>query len=135
MSIGGKVFKGATKFLDSVAVQKATEYSYQPGMGASNTMTAVGLLGRQFLGANRDGPVLTGGAKYLMANPPSEEFPSVYYWYYGTQVMHNMRGENWDTWSRKLRDILVRTQVRNVGALPTEAGIPRRTCGANRAVA
>ncbi len=62
----------------------------------------------------RDNPMLTGGMKYLMGHLPDENFPNIYYWYYGTQVMHNMSGYEWDTWNRKMRDLLVRTQVRNV---------------------
>ena len=58
--------------------------------------------------------MLTGGMKYLMENMPDEEASNIYYWYYGTQVLHNMSGKEWDTWNRKMRDLLVRTQVRNV---------------------
>ena len=36
-------------------------------------MTAVGLLGRQYLGAKRDNPMLAGGMKYLMNHLPDEE--------------------------------------------------------------
>ncbi len=79
-------------------------------------MTAVGLLGRQYLGVKRDSPMLTGGMKYLMNHLPDEKVPNTYYWYYGTHVMHNMSGTQWDTWNRKIRDILVRTQVRDVNS-------------------
>ena len=98
-------------------------------------MTAVGLLGRQYLGAKRDNPMLTGGMKYLMNHLPDEKLPNIYYWYYGTQVMHNMSGAEWDTWNRKMRDILVRTQVRDVNTVPTVAGTRQRTHGADKAVA
>ena len=70
----------------------AREYAYQPGQPASNTMTSVGLLCRQYLGAKRDNPMLTGGMAYLMNHLPDEGFPNIYYWYYATQVMHNMSG-------------------------------------------
>ncbi len=49
---------------------------------SSNTMTAVGLLGRQYLVRNRDNPMLTGGMKYLMNHLPDEDLPNIYYWYY-----------------------------------------------------
>jgi len=58
--------------------------------------------------------MLTGGMKYLMNRLPDENAPDTYYWYYGTQVMHNMSGYQWDTWNRKMRDILVHTQIRDV---------------------
>src|SRR5262249_14425023 len=35
---------------------------------------------------------------------------NIYYWYYATQVMHNMADKEWDTWNRKMRKILVTTQ-------------------------
>ena len=88
-------------------------YSYQPGQAGSDTMTAVGLLCRQYLGAKRDDPMLSGGMSYLMNNLPDEGRANVYYWYYATQVMHNMNGSEWDTWNRKMRQLLVHTQVRN----------------------
>ena len=43
-------------------------------------------------GRKRDNPMLVGGMAYLMAHLPDEGFPNVYYWYYATQVMHNMSG-------------------------------------------
>jgi hypothetical protein len=113
LSVGGSAFSGASKWLDSVAVHDGTEYGYTPG-GSSPTMTAVGLLCRQYLGAKRDNPMLTGGMAYIMNHLPDEGFSNIYYWYYATQVMHNMSGYEWDTWNRKMRDLLVRTQVRSV---------------------
>ena len=117
LNVGESVFTGASKWLDSVAVREGTEYAYQPGNSSSHTITAVGLLGRQYLGAKRDNPMLTGGMKYLLNHLPDESFPNIYYWYYGTQVMHNMSGNEWDTWNRKMRDLLLRTQVRNIEAV------------------
>jgi len=113
LNVSGSVFSNTSKWLDSVAVHDGTEYSYQPGNGAQNTMTSVGLLCRQYLGVKRDNPMLTGGMAYLMKNLPDAAFPNVYYWYYATQVMHNMNGYEWDTWNRKMRDLLVHSQVRN----------------------
>ena len=59
----GSAFSGATKWLDSVALHDGTEYSYQPSQSSSNTMTSVGLLCRQYLGAKRDNPMLIGGMR------------------------------------------------------------------------
>ena len=109
----GNVFSSASKWLDSVASDNGAEYCYQPGVPAMPSMTAVGLLARQYLGAKHDNPMLAGGAKYLMKYLPDEEARNIYYWYYATQVMHNMQGQDWETWNGKTRDILVRTQVRD----------------------
>ena len=114
LNVGGSVFSGTSKWLDLVAVHDGTEYGYQPGTGASSTMTSVGLLCRQYLGAKRDNPMLIGGMSYLLNHLPDEGFPNIYYWYYATQVMHNMSGYEWDTWNHKMRELLVHTQVRDV---------------------
>ena len=44
-----KVFDKARKFLDSTALKKGTEYCYLPGMSSTPSITAEGLLGREFL--------------------------------------------------------------------------------------
>ena len=33
LNVGGSVFSGTSKWLDSVAVHDGTEYAYQPGQG------------------------------------------------------------------------------------------------------
>ena len=139
----GSVFSGTSKWLDSVAVHDGTEYSYQPGQAPVNTMTSVGLLCRQYLGAKRDNPMLTGGMAYLMNHLPDEGFSNVYYWYYATQVMHNMsrtNGPQWDTWNRKMRELLVqhagpqyrRVRQRKLGAGEGRLGPARRSPHADR---
>jgi hypothetical protein len=107
------VFSSASKFLDSVSSDNGAKYCYQPGVPAMPPMTAIGLLSRQYLGAKHDNPMLTGGVKYLMEFLPDEEARNIYYWYFGTQFMHNMQGQDWEAWNAKMRDILVRTQVRD----------------------
>ena len=47
-----------------------------------------------------------------MANLPDENARNVYYWYYGTQVMHNMADQDWNVWNHKMREILVKEQER-----------------------
>ena len=114
LNVGGSVFSGTSKWLDLVAAHGGAEYAYQPGQGPSNTMTSVGLLCRQYLGAKPDSPMLAGGTAYLMNHLPDEAFPNIYYWYYATQVMHNMNNSDWDAWNRKMRELLVHTQIRDV---------------------
>ena len=118
LSIGGSTFTGTNKWLDSC--QHGTnhsEYSYQPNIGASPTMTAVGLLCRQYMGATRDNAMMRDGMQYLMRGQPDPHAPpNIYYFYYATQVMHNMSGQEWDTWNRKMRKVLVDTQKRDAGA-------------------
>jgi hypothetical protein len=113
LSFSGDVFKQTSKWLDSVAVHDGTEYSYQAGVEPLPTMTSVGLLCRQYLGAKRDNPMLVGGVDYLMKHLPEEHEKNVYYWYYATQVLRNMNNYDWDTWNRTMRKLLVDTQVRD----------------------
>ena len=56
LNVGGSVFSGTSKWLDAVAVHDGAEYAYQPGAGPSPTMTSVGLLCRQYLGASATTP-------------------------------------------------------------------------------
>ncbi len=104
LNVGGSVFKGASKWLDSVAVNGGVEYAVRPGQPSSLEATAVGLLCRQYLGATRDNPMITGGTDYLLQHLPDEALPNICYWYNGTQFMHNMSGYEWDTWNRKMRE-------------------------------
>ncbi|HEU0068938.1 MAG TPA: hypothetical protein VFQ26_06705, partial [Nitrospiraceae bacterium] len=63
-----------------------------------------------YLGAKRDDPVVVGGVEYLMKHKPTLSTRNSYYWYYATQVMHNVPGEQWDEWNREMRKILINTQ-------------------------
>jgi hypothetical protein len=75
-------------------------------------MTSVGLLITQYLGAEKNDPTITSGVRYLMKNIPDVKTRDIYYWYYATQVMHNMCDKDWDQWNRKMRKILVDTQCK-----------------------
>lgn len=86
------------RFLDSCEKDGKGGYSYIPGSGETVTMTAVGLLCRQYSGVGPRSPGLLGGVQKLKAYPP-EKHPDVYYLYYATQVMHNMQGESWRFWN------------------------------------
>ena len=74
-------------------------------------MTAVGLLCSQYSGMKRTDPAMIEGMNYVMSNLPASAKDS-YYWYYATQVMHNLPGPEWDTWNRHARRLLITTQVK-----------------------
>lgn len=103
------------RFLDLVATGGRYKelFGYTPGGGPTLSMTAVGLLTTQYLGAGRDDPKIMGGVEYLSNNLPAIESRNVYYWYYATQVMHNVPGPEWDKWNRAMRRILISTQDKN----------------------
>jgi hypothetical protein len=104
---------GSKKYLQLCASGTyGSEFSYMPGGRVTSTMTSVGLLTSQYLGARRSDPVVLGGIEYLTKHPPALDDRNTYYWYYATQAMHNVPGPEWDTWNRKLRRILIDTQDR-----------------------
>ena len=75
-------------------------------------MTSVGLLCSQYLGMKRGDPAMVEGMAYLMSQLPKAEARNMYYWYYATQVLHNVPGPDWDNWNRKMRKLLITTQVK-----------------------
>ncbi len=92
---------------------KGGKFGYVPNSGATPSMTAAGLLCTQYLGAERDDPAIIEGTDYLMKHLPEKDGTrNIYYWYYATQVMHNVPGDDWDKWNRKMRRVLVETQER-----------------------
>ncbi len=76
-------------------------------------LTSIGLLCLQYLHVPQNDPAMIEGTAYLMQNLPDTGIRNVYYWYYATQVMHNQPGPNWDAWNRKMRRVLIDTQVRD----------------------
>jgi hypothetical protein len=112
LSVSPASLERARKWLDGVG--KGTSkglFSYRPDVPASNTMTSVGLLCTQYLGASRGDPRIIEGTAFLMANLPAIEARNVYYWYYAAQVMHNQPGPQWDQWYRRTRRILIESQA------------------------
>ncbi|HEX4144808.1 MAG TPA: squalene--hopene cyclase [Pirellulales bacterium] len=108
------IFENVSRYLDSVAMPDG-QYSYfleRPASGAA--ITAEAYLCRQLLGWRKDDSRLVNGCKRIAAHPikfrPGRD---VYYWYYGTQVCHNMEGEIWDTWNRAMRSELPENQVQS----------------------
>jgi hypothetical protein len=111
-------FEGAKRFLATVARGKYNGLSsYTPAaehgsFGEENaTMTSVALLLYQYMEIPPRHPMMIEGVKYLLQNPPKLEESDIYYWYYATQVMHNLPGRDWDAWNRQMRRLLLQTQV------------------------
>jgi hypothetical protein len=122
------VFQQANKFLDHVQHGNyGGLYSYQRGRQPDETMTAEGLLCRQYLGWPASHQGLREGVDHLLENHlPNKYEPNIYYWYYGTQVMHHVGGEPWERWNNAMREALVELQVREgheAGSWTPEGGI------------
>src|SRR5262249_35984251 len=97
LKVPKETIKSAERFLDSCESAGKGGYSYIPGAGETITMTAVGLLCRQYSGVGPGNPGLLMGVKKFKSSPP-EKHPDVYYLYYATQVMYHMQGESWRFW-------------------------------------
>ncbi len=76
-------------YLDKVTPDGSL-YAYQITHQPDHVMTAEALLCRQYLGWNQYDPKLVAGVEYLGSHLPNWFDRDVYYWYYGTQVMHHM---------------------------------------------
>lgn len=121
LDVPDKAFKNVDRFLDSVTSKPDVDQKFKPGSRyqyrdsraekPSPTMTAEGLLCRQYLGWKQDDPRLVEGMEYLLAHPVRWEEPNVYYWYYATQVAHHMEGDAWRNWNKDMRQIIPENQV------------------------
>jgi hypothetical protein len=113
LSVNSNCLAGASAFLKSASSGTNNGlYSYQRGAPQSHTMTAVGTLCSQFLGVPRDDPSMTESINFLRANMPDGKVRTAYYLYYGAMAMHNDPGPEWDAWNRRMRRVLIDSQVR-----------------------
>jgi hypothetical protein len=99
-------------YLDKVTTDGSL-YAYQITHQPDHVMTAEALLCRQYLGWNQYDPKLVAGVEYIGSHLPNWLDRDVYYWYYGTQVMHHMGGAHWKRWNDSLRDMLVEHQEKS----------------------
>jgi hypothetical protein len=109
LSVPTKTMKKAQEYLDSCM---GDDYGYGYfGKGSTKTMTAVGLLCRQYI--QRWGPstpsLYKGVNNILKKNMPVTG-KDMYYLYYATQVMHHFGGQSWKEWNDRMREILIREQ-------------------------
>jgi hypothetical protein len=113
LTVPDETLELAANFLDSVGHQGGSLYSYLQGHPPTHVMTAEALLCRIYQGWKLDTPELMRGVEYLTTNHlPRERDPNIYYWYYATQTMHHVGGDDWDTWNAHMREILVDLQER-----------------------
>jgi hypothetical protein len=105
----------AKLYLNQVCDPANEGYGYTDP-GSTPTMSAVGLLCRQYLEAW--GPqnlrLIKGIDNNIKRYPPGT-MKNMYYFYYATQVMHHFGGSAWTDWNTKMRDTLVKTQDKSSG--------------------
>ena len=113
LKVKPETLQRAGKWLASVSHGgKPGEFSYAPGTKPGPSMTAVGLMGSLYLGAEAADPPIISGEKYLLDHLPDANDRNVYYWYYGTAALHECRSPGWDQWRRTLAKVLISTQVK-----------------------
>jgi hypothetical protein len=117
ISVAKRTVRQARRYLDTVASDDAKSlYGYRPGMGMTHTMTAEALVCRQILGWPRDSAPLRQGVAVIEENLHALDNRNIYYWYYATQLLHNMRDkQSWPRWNQKVRDGLIDMQVKGNG--------------------
>jgi hypothetical protein len=110
LKVPEKTMRAAERFLDSVMSEDNYGYGYT-APGSTSTLTAVGLLCRQYLqGWGAGAPKMFKAVNsYLKTNMPVSG-KNMYYYYYATQVMHHLGGDNWKDWNLKMREVLVNEQ-------------------------
>jgi len=101
-----------SQYLDQATTDGGSQYGYRPGYGEKISMTAEGLLCRQYLGWKHDDPRLVRGANIVGENPMNWNEQDVYYWYYATQTLHHMGGEWWNKWNRVMRQTVPEHQTK-----------------------
>ncbi|QDU26898.1 hypothetical protein ETAA8_19820 [Anatilimnocola aggregata] len=100
------------EFLDRVQTNGGSHYMYKPGMEQTLTMTAEGLLCRQYLGWKHDDPRMIAGLDYVVANKIDYNDANVYYWYYATQAAHHMGGSHWKQWNQVMIQTVPSAQIK-----------------------
>jgi len=105
-------FQKVDFYLNNAATHGGERYSYQPGTAATLSMSAEGLLCRQYLGWRHDDPRLLAGTEYILQNLPDWQLPDLYYWYYATQVTHHMGGNSWHRWNDVMSVLLPAKQIK-----------------------
>ncbi|HEY4234619.1 MAG TPA: prenyltransferase/squalene oxidase repeat-containing protein [Lacipirellulaceae bacterium] len=113
LEVKSPVFGHIEEFLDSVSRENGSHYAYRARDGATLSLSAEGLLCREYLGWKHDDPRLVAGIDYISANPPDWNKRNVYYWYYASQVLHHYEGKPWQDWNEEMRKLLPEKQVKS----------------------
>jgi len=114
-------------FLNQVSSGGGSTYGYTSrghnphGLEAT---TAIGLLCRMYEGWPKDRVGLSRGVGSLSKTGP--RLNNLYYSYYAAQVMRHHGGPQWETWNAKMRDPLVKMQIkqRHASGSWTPTGMP-----------
>ncbi|MDP7035707.1 MAG: terpene cyclase/mutase family protein [Planctomycetota bacterium] len=129
LEVPHECFEGARDWFDSVTDEQYYRTGYvvkgdrgarlksQIGIfGHSESMTAVAVMSRVFMGMERHDPRVRGGAELLLQSLPEWSTDhgtskiDYYYWYYGTLAMFQMGGDYWKSWNVRMKKAIVELQ-------------------------
>jgi hypothetical protein len=121
LDVPESTMKKAVVYLNSVCHDQekfgaaATEGYGYTGPAPTPTMSAVGLLCRQYLQnwGSQNLRMIKGVEKNIETSPPSPASKNIYYYYYATQVMHHFGGKSWQKWNEQMREVLIKSQTKN----------------------
>ena len=114
LTIPKTTLRGCSEYLNLAAADpKKITYAYLPGRELTPVMTAEALVARQLLGWPRNHPALIKGAGRIAAHLESNRQRNIYYWYYATQLLHNLKNKDWERWNPHVREELIKTQVKD----------------------
>jgi len=110
LDVPARVMKKAQDYLDNCMSDQDYGYGYF-GKGSTPTMSAVGLLCRQYIqGWGPSSPRMSKPVKTWLMNNTPKSGKNMYFYYYATQVLHHFGGESWDKWNVAMRDTLIKEQ-------------------------
>jgi len=115
LSTSKKTLDNVSRFLDTVRHDGGAQYGYVISSNPFPSMSAEGLLCRQYLGWDRNRDALVRGCEKLANEPISTdaENRSYYYWYYATQALHHFGGQPWKKWNDVMVVELPKLQVKD----------------------
>ncbi|MEZ6109334.1 MAG: prenyltransferase/squalene oxidase repeat-containing protein, partial [Pirellulaceae bacterium] len=95
IEIKPETWEGIDRFLYRCEHEDRIRFVYKRNLEPSLAMTAEGVLCRQYLGWKEHEPRMRDAIDYMNGNPINFDSIDYYYWYYATQVMHNVEGDAW----------------------------------------
>jgi hypothetical protein len=132
LTVSDRAIRDGLAFLDSMTDPQTGRTGYQkrdempvrpegsidrwPG-DESESLTAVAMCARIFLGREENHPLTQAGVARLSKKPPLWEENKgtidMYYWYYGTLAMHQVGGPAWDQWIKSLEAAVIPHQIKS----------------------
>ncbi|MBM3999187.1 MAG: hypothetical protein FJ297_06530 [Planctomycetes bacterium] len=113
--------------LDFLTASAAGEYggktAYRVGARPSRTMTAEALVCRVFLHAPAHRALVDEACAFCGEEPPGAGPTNLYYWYYATLALYQVKHPQWPSWNARLQEALLSRQERvgeHAGSWPTD---------------